>query len=108
MTIRKIGNRRWRLFSRKTHRNLGTFTSEEKAKIHEREIQFFKRKGMEFPMPIELLFIIMVTVILGISVLIPILQDAMGASPQMDMLYQVIILLSVLFDVILIIAWLKF
>ena len=66
-------------------------------------------KGFEFPIPIELLLIVMVTVILGISVLIPILNDAIAAEPNVTIkgLYNIIILFSVLFDVVIVIAWLK-
>jgi len=52
MGIRKLrGERRWRLYSRKVNpktgkrRNLGTFKSREAAVRHEREVQFFKRRG---------------------------------------------------------------
>lgn len=49
--IRKIGPRKYRLYS--THpdkrtgkrRNLGTFSSRKAAEQHEREVQFFKRRG---------------------------------------------------------------
>lgn len=47
--IRKIGQRRWRLYSRKKNprtgrrRNLGTFTSRAAAQRHERAVQYFKR-----------------------------------------------------------------
>jgi hypothetical protein len=44
--IRKLpGILEWRLYSKKTHKNLGTFTSLEAAQQHERDIQFFKHKG---------------------------------------------------------------
>jgi hypothetical protein len=49
--IRKIGPRKYRLYSRhrdpKTgrRRNLGTFTSRRAAEQHERAVQFFKRRG---------------------------------------------------------------
>jgi hypothetical protein len=50
MVIRKlVGERRWRIYSRKAdprtgrRRNLGTFRSKEAALKHEREIEFFKR-----------------------------------------------------------------
>ena len=43
--IRKLPNqRKWRLYSKTTGRNLGTFTSLKKAKKHEREVQFFKHQ----------------------------------------------------------------
>jgi len=42
--IRKLPNQnKWRLYSSKG-RNLGTFSSKEKAEKHEREVQFFKHK----------------------------------------------------------------
>jgi hypothetical protein len=49
--IRKISSGKYRLYSKKTdpktgkRRNLGTFTTLEKAKEHERAVQFFKRQG---------------------------------------------------------------
>ncbi|HVX88097.1 MAG TPA: hypothetical protein VG940_04155 [Gemmatimonadales bacterium] len=49
--IRKIGPRKFRLYSRHIdphtgrRRNLGTFTSRKAAEQHEREVQFFKWKG---------------------------------------------------------------
>ncbi|MCU1311460.1 MAG: hypothetical protein JWO20_2585 [Candidatus Angelobacter sp.] len=49
--IRKLKSGEYRLYSRKTdprtrkRRNLGTFSSLEKAKKHERAVQFFKRRG---------------------------------------------------------------
>ena len=47
--IRKLQSGQYRLYSRKTdestgkRRNLGTFSSLEQAKQHEREIQYFKK-----------------------------------------------------------------
>jgi hypothetical protein len=47
--IRKLKSGEYRLYSRKKNaktgkrRNLGTFSSLEKAKAHERAIQYFKR-----------------------------------------------------------------
>lgn len=47
--IRKIPSGQYRLYSKKTdpktgkRRNLGTFATLEKAKEHERAVQFFKR-----------------------------------------------------------------
>lgn len=47
--IRKLKSGEYRLYSRKKNpktgrrRNLGTFASLEKAKQHERAVQFFKR-----------------------------------------------------------------
>ncbi len=48
--IRRISGGRYRLYSRKTnaqgkHKNLGTFDSREAAEKHEREVQYFKRRG---------------------------------------------------------------
>ena len=49
--IRKLKSGEYRLYSAKadpkTHRrrNLGTFSSREAAKKHEREVQYFKRVG---------------------------------------------------------------
>jgi hypothetical protein len=49
--IRKLASGEYRLYSRKTdpktgkRRNLGTFPSREAAVQHEREVQFFKRRG---------------------------------------------------------------
>jgi len=48
--IRKIGARKWRLYSRSLNpktgkrRNLGTFDSKMAALKHERAVQFFKRR----------------------------------------------------------------
>jgi hypothetical protein len=47
--IRKLKSGKYRLYSGKAdkttgkRRNLGTFTTLEKAKQHEREVQYFKR-----------------------------------------------------------------
>jgi hypothetical protein len=47
--IRKLKSGQFRLYSRKKdasigkRRNLGTFATIEKAKQHEREVQYFKR-----------------------------------------------------------------
>jgi len=47
--IRKLKSGEFRLYSRKKNpetgkrRNLGTFSSLEKARAHERAVQFFKR-----------------------------------------------------------------
>ncbi|HMF18550.1 MAG TPA: hypothetical protein VKE98_15170 [Gemmataceae bacterium] len=47
--IRKLKSGQYRLYSRKTdpktrkHKNLGTFPTLEKARQHERAVQFFKR-----------------------------------------------------------------
>jgi hypothetical protein len=49
--IRKLKGGKYRLYSRKVdprtgkRRNLGTFASRAAAQKHEREIQFFKRRG---------------------------------------------------------------
>lgn len=49
--IRKLKTGHYRLYSSKPdpqtgkRRNLGTFESREKAQQHEREVQYFKRKG---------------------------------------------------------------
>jgi len=49
--IRKLKSGGYRLYSRKIdpktgkRRNLGTFDNLEAAKRHEREVQFFKRRG---------------------------------------------------------------
>jgi hypothetical protein len=47
--IRKLKDRRYRLFSRKKNpatgkaRNLGTFATREAAQKHERAVQYFKK-----------------------------------------------------------------
>jgi hypothetical protein len=49
--IRKLATGQYRLYSRKVdaktgkRRNLGTFDSLQAAQKHEREVQFFKRRG---------------------------------------------------------------
>jgi hypothetical protein len=49
--IRRLKTGKYRLYSRKVdpktgrRRNLGTFTSLEAAKKHERAVQFFKRRS---------------------------------------------------------------
>ena len=49
--IRKLGPRKYRLYSLRKNprtgkrRNLGTFTSRAAALRHERQIEFFKRRG---------------------------------------------------------------
>jgi hypothetical protein len=49
--IRKLSSGEYRLYSRKVdpktgkRRNLGTFHTREQAQQHEREVQFFKRRG---------------------------------------------------------------
>jgi hypothetical protein len=49
--IRKLKSGKYRLYSRKTNartgrrRNLGTFSSHAAALKHERQVQFFKRRG---------------------------------------------------------------
>jgi hypothetical protein len=48
--IRKLGDGKYRLYSRKTdsktgkRRNLGTFRTRAAAERHERAVQFFKRQ----------------------------------------------------------------
>ena len=42
--IRSIGKGKYRIYSRKTGKNLGTFSSKAAALKHEREIQYFKHK----------------------------------------------------------------
>jgi hypothetical protein len=47
--IRKLSSGKYRLYSRKKNaktgrrRNLGTFSSLQKARAHERQVQFFKK-----------------------------------------------------------------
>ena len=49
--IRKLKSGEYRLYSRKAdpktgkRRNLGTFATRQQAEKHEREVQFFKRRG---------------------------------------------------------------
>jgi hypothetical protein len=49
--IRKLPSGGYRLYSRKPNpktgkrRNLGTFATREQAEQHEREVQYFKRRG---------------------------------------------------------------
>ncbi|MFZ3323634.1 MAG: hypothetical protein WA190_14780 [Usitatibacter sp.] len=49
--IRKLPSGGYRLYSRKVdpktgkRRNLGTFKTREQAEKHEREVQYFKRRG---------------------------------------------------------------
>jgi hypothetical protein len=49
--IRKLKSGQYRLYSRKVdaktvkRKNLGTFVSRRAAEKHEREVQFFKRRG---------------------------------------------------------------
>jgi hypothetical protein len=49
--IRKLSTGEYRLYSRKRdprtgrRRNLGTFKTREAAEQHERDVQFFKRRG---------------------------------------------------------------
>ena len=49
--IRKLSSGEYRLYSRKKdprtgkRRNLGTFATREAAERHERQVQFFKRRG---------------------------------------------------------------
>lgn len=39
--IKKIGNK-YRLESKKTHKNLGTYTTKDAAKHRERQVEYFK------------------------------------------------------------------
>jgi hypothetical protein len=42
--IRKLKNKRlWRLYSKTSHRNLGTFSTKRKAMDREKQIQYFKK-----------------------------------------------------------------
>jgi len=49
--IRKLKTGKYRLYSRKVdpktkkRKNLGTFDTREQAEKHERQVQFFKRRG---------------------------------------------------------------
>jgi len=49
--IRKLKSGKYRLYSRKAdpktgkRKNLGTFDTREQAEKHERQVQFFKRRG---------------------------------------------------------------
>ncbi len=49
--IRKLKSGKYRLYSQKKdpksgkRRNLGTFDTREQAERHERQVQFFKRRG---------------------------------------------------------------
>ena len=48
--IQKMSSGKYRLYSRKKdahgkRKNLGTFDSRDAAEKHEREVQFFKRRG---------------------------------------------------------------
>ena len=49
--IRRLASGKYRLYSRSVnsktgkHRNLGTFDTRAEAEQHEREVQFFKRRG---------------------------------------------------------------
>jgi hypothetical protein len=49
--IRKLKSGQYRLYSRKVdaktgkHKNLGTFDTRPAAEKHERQVQFFKRRG---------------------------------------------------------------
>ena len=44
MTIRKLAPHKFRLVSKRTGKNLGTFKSRKAAVRRERQVQFFKRK----------------------------------------------------------------
>jgi len=110
MVIKKVKGR-YILYSRTSGRRLSKpLPSRAAALKRERQVQYWKRiKGFEFPIPIELLLIVMITVILGVSVLIPILQNAIASEQNVAIqgMYGLIILFSVLFDVVIIMAWLK-
>jgi len=45
--IKKVGKKKWRLYSKDMSRNLGTFNSRAGAEKHEREVQYFKHKNDE-------------------------------------------------------------
>lgn len=47
--IRKIGRRKYRLVSKRTKRNLGTFTSRSAAVKREQQIRYFKKKRSGAP-----------------------------------------------------------
>ncbi|MGH7168699.1 MAG: hypothetical protein ACRELG_00280 [Gemmataceae bacterium] len=40
--IRKIGPRRWRLYSKRSGRNLGTYSSRKRAVRREGQVEYFK------------------------------------------------------------------
>ena len=42
--IRKLPSGKYRIYSRKTGKNLGTFSSKAQALRHERQIQYFKHR----------------------------------------------------------------
>ena len=44
--IRKLPNGKYRLYSKKTNKNLGTFDSKSAAEKHEKAVQYFKHKGV--------------------------------------------------------------
>lgn len=44
MVIRKIGKRTWRLYSKKSHKNLGTYHSLNAVQNREKQVEFFKFK----------------------------------------------------------------
>lgn len=46
MVIRKLpGQRKFRIYSKMTGKNLGTFKTRPAAEKHLRDIEFFKRRG---------------------------------------------------------------
>ena len=46
MVIRKLpGKRLWRLYSKETHRNLGTYSTRAGAVNREAQVEFFKRRA---------------------------------------------------------------
>jgi len=43
--IRKLrGQKKWRLYSKEKHKNLGTFPSKKKAIKHEQDVNYFKHR----------------------------------------------------------------
>jgi hypothetical protein len=47
MVIRKLpGRRAYRLYSKETHRNLGTYPTRALAVARERQVEFFKHRSM--------------------------------------------------------------
>ena len=45
--IRKLpGVSKWRLYSKESHKNLGTFKSKAAAVKHEGQVQFFKHRSV--------------------------------------------------------------
>lgn len=78
-TIKKIGPKKWRLYSKKGDKNLGTFNSLKAAKKHEGEVQYFKhlseslhremnREEELLPVPVEMDFHDMLKVFLPLAI----------------------------------------